>query len=159
MKKYILESLSRQTKGLLLLAELLDEELLLLQEDAPQAVSGLEFSIQELLRQITLEKVWVVSSLETLSLGAKRLDDVIDLFDRDEQARLAELKAAIDNNQQQCARKAAINADIAQALGFQSKQLLSFFREQIMPRVQHTYSSHGRWASRNQTATLIQGSL
>jgi hypothetical protein len=37
--------------------------------------------------------------------------------------------------------------------------LLAFFRKQVMPRTQHTYSNHGRWAARTRTATLISGRL
>ncbi len=159
MQTLIIQSLSRQTKGLMLLAMLLDQELRLLKKDSPQAVAGLEFSIQELLRQIASEKAWVKTCISSLSPKAKRLGDIKELFAKDEQRLIATLTADIDTTQQQCARKAAMNAEIANALRDQSTGLLSFFRKQVMPKTRHTYSSHGRWAARTQTATLISGRL
>ncbi|GAU09623.1 flagellar protein FlgN [Desulfoplanes formicivorans] len=159
MQKVIIQSLARQAKGLVLLGSLLDQELRLLKTNAPQAVAGLEFSIQELLRQIASEKAWVASCMRAMGVEAVHLTDVMDLFAHDERVRLEELLAAIDKYQQECARKAAMNADIAKALQDQSNSLLSFFRDQVMPTSQHTYSSHGRWSARTRTATLISGRL
>ncbi|PIE68995.1 MAG: flagellar biosynthesis protein FlgN [Deltaproteobacteria bacterium] len=155
----IIQSLERQARGLLLLGTLLDKELEFLQEDAPQSVAGLEFSIQELVRQMMAEKTWAAECMQQLSPGARELQDVGHLFSKEEQQHIQSLKKAIDAGQQQCARKAAMNADIAQALRDQSNGLLAFFRKQIMPRKQYTYSSHGRWEVHNQRATLISGRL
>jgi flagellar biosynthesis/type III secretory pathway chaperone len=159
MQLPILQSLSRQTKGLLLLGTLLDQELQLLKEDSPQAVSGLEFSIQELLRQIAMERACVRTCVREMSPEASRLTDVMDRFSGEEQTQISALIADIDNRQQQCARKAAMNAEIAQALRDQSQSLLAFFRKQVMPKTQETYSNHGRWTARTRTATLISGRL
>ncbi|MGX9366379.1 flagellar export chaperone FlgN [Desulfoplanes sp. PS50] len=159
MQTLIIQSLSRQAKGLLLLGTLLDQELRLLKEDSPQAVAGLEFSIQELVRQIAMEKTWVKTCIREMSSEASRLGDVMERFSEEENVMLDSLTGDIDTRQQQCARKAAMNAEIAQALQDQSSSLLAFFRKQVMPKTQHTYSNHGRWAARTQTATLISGRL
>ena len=58
MQKQIMGSLTRQSKALELLESLLGQELRLLKKDAPRAVAGLEFSIQDLLRQIAVERTW-----------------------------------------------------------------------------------------------------
>jgi flagellar biosynthesis/type III secretory pathway chaperone len=159
MQKVILQSLARQAKGLELLGTLLDQELRLLKTDAPQAVAGLEFSIQELLRQIASEKACVAWCMRKMGVEAAKLAGVKDRFAHDHRVRLEELLADIDKQQQECARKAAMNAEIAKALQEQSNSLLSFFRQQVIPKSQHTYSPKGRWATKTRTATLISGSL
>ncbi len=159
MRTLIIQSLTRQARGLLLLGTLLDQELRLLKKDSPQSVAGLEFSIQELVRQIATEKTWVKNCIREMSPEASRLGDVRKRFSEDECSLIDGLIADIDTHQQRCARKAAMNAEIAQALHDQSSSLLAFFRKQVMPQTRHTYSNHGRWAARTQTATLISGRL
>ena len=159
MQKQIMGSLTRQSKALELLESLLGQELRLLKKDAPRAVAGLEFSIQDLLRQIAVERTWVKRCVQTLSPGASRLGDALHLFTDDEQKRIPVLIAAMDRMQQQCARQAAVNSEIAKALKEQSASLLAFFRKQVMPKVRHTYSNHGTWTSQHPSATLISGRM
>lgn len=159
MQKQIIESLIRQSKALELLKSLLGQELRLLKKDAPQAVAGLEFSIQDLLRQIAVERTWITKCVHSLSPGVSRLGDVLHLFTDEEQKTIPNLIASMDRMQQQCARQAAVNSEIAKALKEQSASLLAFFRKQVMPKVRHTYSNHGTWTSQHPSATLISGRM
>ncbi|WP_462323454.1 flagellar export chaperone FlgN [Desulfoplanes sp.] len=159
MHAYIIQSLSRQVKGLVLLTTLLKRELQLLKEDSPQSVAGLEFSIQDLLRQIAAERSLVRRCIHGIDPGADRLSAITGTFGEEEQEILPQLIAEVDRLQQGCARNASMNAEIALALRDQSTSLLSFFRKQVTPKQQHTYSNHGTWASQTRTATLISGRL
>ena len=56
MTRRILENLTRQAKALKVLLHLQEEEFAHLSEFRPQSVGALEFSIQELMRQILSER-------------------------------------------------------------------------------------------------------
>ena len=63
MFQIVSQSLQRQSKALSLLFELLEEEYFSIMERKTETVVALEFSLQELIRQIAVEKSCVIRTL------------------------------------------------------------------------------------------------
>jgi hypothetical protein len=72
----ILSSLNRQHRAFSLLGQLLDEELSLLRSALPQEVASLQFSIQELIRQIGGEREFIMSRMHALNPGCTRIREM-----------------------------------------------------------------------------------
>jgi hypothetical protein len=73
------------------------------------------------------------------------------------QTIVEEALGRLENQEQECARKAAFNADIAQALMDQSASLLSYLQGQLSPVVRNTYASSGRWHELSAGSSLVSG--
>ena len=73
----IRENLARQEKAMGLLAGLLQEEFSLLREGKPQDVTGLEMSIQELIRQIAEERAQLKATVLAWKGEAVRLNVLV----------------------------------------------------------------------------------
>jgi len=69
------QNLHRQKKALEVLEALLAEEFAELRKRKPESITGIEFSIHELMRQIGNERTALKDSL-----GGQRLSDVIQLL-------------------------------------------------------------------------------
>ena len=80
MYQIISESLTRQERALALLHDLLEEEYQTLLKRDANAIASLEFSIQELIRQLAVEKSLVIKSL-----AGKRVSYKIITRDRETQ--------------------------------------------------------------------------
>lgn len=155
MFQIIYESLNRQDKALGLLRELLREEYeILLSRDAG-SVASLEFSIQELIRQLAVEKALVMRSL-----GGKRVLEFSQTLPEEESARLGALFQSIDDGEQAVSRQASRNAQLSLALLDQSTSTLHALTSQVVPPLTGVYGKHGdlRRQSRPQAA-LISGRL
>lgn len=145
-------NLTRQFKGLELLQSLLDEEFELLTERDTDAVTSLEFSIHELLRQIADERMALKDTLQ----GTRLLEYATMLPDEEAEA-VRKLYYLIDGLEQRCSRQASQNAELSLALMDQSQSLLVFLHEQITPRQANTYGAAGRMRMERPTAALISG--
>ena len=148
------QNLHRQLKALEVLQTLLEEEFSQLREREPEAITGTEFSIHELMRQIANER----SALKE-SLGGQRLVEVLPMLAEEEQKQLKGLLARIEVLEKSCSRQASMNAELAMALHDQSQALLNHIQSQIQPRNNTTYGKTGAYTQSRPEAVLIRGRL
>jgi hypothetical protein len=154
MFERILGNLTRQFKALELLQSLLEEEFGLLQSRDTDAVTSLEFSIHQLLRQIALERIDLKKVMQET-----KLSEYAGMLPEEDGAAITRLYALIDSLEQRSARQASQNAELSLALLDQSQVLLSCLYEQITPRQQNTYGATGRYREERPGAALISGRL
>ena len=102
MHNVIYESLSRQDKALCLLRDLLEEEYNCLIGRDTDGVVSLEFSVQELIRHLALEKTFVIKRL-----GGMRVAEYAGMLPDDLAASLLETLCRIDVSEQGVARQAS----------------------------------------------------
>lgn len=156
MYQNIHDSLFRQHKALQLLGELLEEEYgNLLRRDTNDIVA-LEFSIQELIRQIAVEKTEVMREL-----GDMKVLDYVSTLPEEQGAALNRLFLMVDDAEQIMSRQASRNAQFSLALLDQSSRNLLALTSQVVPRKMDTYDRRGdmgRYSGRPQAA-LISGRL
>ena len=148
-------NLHRQFKALELLQSLLLEEYELLAERDTDAVTTLEFSIHELLRQIAVERV----DLKSVMQETKLLEYANMLSSEEESVEIRRLCSLIDALEQHCSKQASRNTELSLALLDQSQSLLVFLHEQISPRQENTYCAKGRYREERPSAALITGRL
>jgi ABC-type transporter Mla subunit MlaD len=152
-----MENVGRQEKGLGVLLGLLEEEFSLLTGRDPKAVTGCEFSIQELLRQLAAERVALRRQIKAAEPGARSLADLLETLGA-AGAPLAGTLERVDTLEQRCAVQAEKNAHLALALAEQSRNMLDFLHRQIQPKGNATYSQRGRVAaSGHPEAALFRG--
>ncbi|MDR1360245.1 MAG: flagellar protein FlgN [Deltaproteobacteria bacterium] len=147
-------NLHRQFKALELLQALLEEEYELLRHRDTDAVTGLEFSIHQLLRQITQERL----ELKTVIQGAS-IREYAAMLPEEDGAAVVRLCSLIDALEQRSSRQASRNAELSLALLDQSQNLLSCLYEQIAPKRQGTYGAGGKYREERPVAVLISGRL
>lgn len=155
MYQRIYESLSRQERALTLLGELLEEEYGVLLERDTKKVVALEFSIQELIRQLAVEKSLVIRSLE-----GKRVLEYAETLPEDQHTLLQQIFKSIDNGEQAVSRQASRNAQLSLALLDQSTSTLKALTSQVVPPLSGVYSRHGDLRHEvHPRAALISGRL
>lgn len=164
MHDRLLGNLDRQSRGFSLLCSLLDEEFHLLLDRNPQAVTGMQLTIHELVRQLVVEREEVRKILQ-----GKRLMDYIAVLEgvhltetlAEELAGLKALYRAVDGGEQQAAHKAERNAQLVLGLLDQSQSLLTFLHEKVAPKDNETvYSKRGAYPKNTRPeAQLIKGRL
>lgn len=147
-------NLTRQFKGLELLSTLLEEEFGLLFRRDTDAVTALEFSIHELLRQIATERV----NLKKTMQGTNLLE-YSTLLPEDNGQEVTRLHHLIDSLEQRCSKQATHNAELSLALLDQSQDLLLFLHKQIQPRQTECYSAGGKMRSSRPQAAIFTGRL
>jgi hypothetical protein len=153
----ILENLTRQHQALKVLNYLQEEEFAHLREFRPQSVGALEFSIQELMRQIMNERRDVRRMMALMNPAATRLEDLAETFGQDwEKAR--KLLEGIDLYEQICAKQAEKSFALAQALFEQSSGYVDFFKEQFTP-VKPSYGPKGVFAKTKPAPAMLRGAL
>lgn len=148
-------SLSRQSKALRLLHDLLEEEyqgLLLRDTDS---VVALEFSIQELIRQLAVEKTSVISMLHGM-----RVAEYVAALPEDQEAAAMQALHDIDASEQTAARQASRNTQLSLALLDQSSRTLQELTKHAMPAKTETYGRRGGMRVQpHPQAALISGRL
>ena len=157
MRQITLGSLVRQARGTELLCTLLREEHALLRQGQPDTVAGLEISIQDLIRQLVREREFLAERLHLA--GFEKLAGFLDGLGEAERKVFETWRARVIAGEQESARQATINADLAMALWKQSGSLLTHFQNRVAPRERNTYTAKGRWQDRTATATLVRGRL
>lgn len=145
-------NLTRQFKALELLSSLLEEEFGLLCKRDTDAVSALEFSIHELLRQVAVERVDLKKSIQGVSLM-----DYAGLLPDEEGQEVRRLFHIIDSLEQRCSRQATQNAEVSLALLDQSQALLTFLYNQISRQPERLYSSAGLIRQDRPEAAIYSG--
>ncbi|MDR1857788.1 MAG: flagellar protein FlgN [Desulfovibrio sp.] len=155
MYRIVRESLDRQAKGLSLLGNLLEEEYDLLRARDSGKVASLEFSIQELIRQMAREK-----SLVKRTLGGARVMVYAETLPEDQKKDIGELFDAVDRREQRASRSASRNAQLSLALLDQSTRNLQALTGMATPKKDNTYSRRGGMRRPPQIdAALITGRL
>lgn len=155
MYQIIYESLSRQEKALGLLRQLLEEEYKTLLGRETHIIASLEFSIQELIRQIAVEKSLVIRSLD-----GKRVMDFAAALPEDKEETVRRLFESIDDGEQAVSRQASRNAQLSLALLDQSTTTLYALTKQITAPVSGIYGRHGDLRHQvRPAAALISGRL
>jgi FlgN protein. len=154
MSKHIYSNMHRQFKSFELLLSLLEEEYGLLGERNIEAVTTLEFSIHELLRQLAVERIALKAELH----GTKLLE-YADMLPDEEADELRKLFWLVDSLEQRASRQASLNAEFSLVLMDQSQTLLTFLHDQITPRHTVTYGAGGRLRETRPGATLFSGRM
>jgi len=154
----ILSNLERQLKAVLLLDTLQKEEFAHLSARNPGGVASAEFSIQELLRQLTVERHSLHRVYAALDPKAGHLGDVIGRFAPEEAVRAETLAAAIDAGQQRCAKQASRNYAMALGLYDVAKGSLDTLRKLLVPK-KGVYGASGRMATGTFGPGIISGRL
>lgn len=157
MYRLIEENLVRQNKAMMLLFILLEEEFTRLMNSNPQSVSQIELSIQELMRQIAVERASLRRKVGAVVEGAVRVRDLFLIMDDATRENFETMLAMLDETEQKCAVQAAKNNEMAMALFDQSKGLLTFMHEQIKPKNNNAYGVSGRYAQAASSARLLTG--
>lgn len=157
MTQRILENLTRQYQALKVLNYLQEEEFSHLKEFRPQSVGAVEFSIQELMRQIMVERKGARRMMNEMDPRAARLSDLAGAFgERWEAAR--ELLGKIDKLEQVCAKQAEKSYTLALALFDQSSGYVDFFKKQLTP-TKESYGPRGVFAKAKPAPAVLRGAL
>ena len=154
----ILSNLRRQLGAVTLLESLLAEEFSHLSARSPGAVATVEFSIQELLRQLAVERRSLHALYAAINPKAKRLADVVGDFDQESREQAQAFVAAIDKVEQRGAKQAARNYSMALGLYDLTKSSLDNLQKLLIPK-KAVYGSRGRIASAMPAPGLIDGRL
>lgn len=157
MLDIITANLQRQEKGLELLLSLLEEEFACLTGRDPKAVTGCEFSIQELLRQLASERVDLKGMVAVAAPAAGNLRGLDAELPPAEGVRFRTRLARMDDLEQRCAVQAEKNSRLAFALAEQSRGLLEFMHKKIMPKNENTYARNGRYQGHRPEASILRG--
>jgi hypothetical protein len=147
-------NLTRQFKGLELLSLLLEEEFDLLRNRDTDAVTSLEFSIHELLRQIAVERMDLKNTMQGTTLS-----EYADIVPEEEGRNVRRLCHLIDALEQRCSRQATYNTGLSLALLDQSQSLLVFLHNQITPKQSQCYGAGGRLREDRPEAAIYSGRL
>lgn len=159
MIRLIEENLVRQNKAAMLLFILLEEEFTRLMSLKPQSVSQIELSIQELMRQIAIERASLRKMIGRIAPEANRVSDLYPQLDEETRSNFEQLLVMMDETEQKCAIQAGKNNHLAMALFDQSKGLLDFMHQQIKPKNTSAYGRSGRFAKAPSNARLLTGRL
>ena len=156
MYQNIYDSLSRQHKALQLLEGLLQEEYAVLRQRDTNAIAALQFSIQELIRQIAVEKSSIVAEL-----AGTRVLDYASMLPEEQGDALRAVYRQVDDAEQETARQASRNAQFSLALLDQSSRNLLALTSHVVPHRLETYSRHGEMNTlrRHPQAAILSGRL
>lgn len=155
MRQIVTESLNRQDKALALLRELLEEEYGILLGRDTNAVVSLEFAIQELIRQIAVEKALVIRMLK-----GERVMEYAAALPEEERREIEQLFESVDRGEQAVSRQASRNAQLSLALLDQSTRNLQALTSQVQPPAIGVYGRSGDMLhARHPQAALISGRL
>ena len=150
----IYENIHRQLKGLELLEELQKEEFDLLTRRDAAAVSALEFSIHELLRQLAVER----DDLKQV-MGNTLLREYAEMLPPEDGAKVTDILVAMDKVEQRCARQAELNSALSLTLLDTSHELMNCLYQQVQPKQYSVYGAKGSYTVHRPQASLISGRL
>ncbi|WP_022655751.1 flagellar protein FlgN [uncultured Desulfovibrio sp.] len=155
MYQRIHESLSRQDKALALLRDLLEEEYRILLSRDTDGVVAQEFSIQELIRQLAVEKAVVIRALDGV-----RVTEYARSLPEEQGGVLLGLFRSVDFQEQGVSRQASRNAQLSLALLDQSSRTLQALASKAMPPKTETYGRRGGMRPESHPqAAIISGRL
>ena len=154
MHQLILESLSRQEKGMELLLTLLQQEYAIICERKMDLVAHEEFSIQELIRQLVQEKEFVMGLLHGM-----RLAEYCQGLAPEVAAPILAICSQLDAEEQKTSRQAARNSQLALALLDQNARIMQNLFDQVVPKKTLVYGRRGAMNSVARQGSLISGRL
>ena len=155
MYQRITDSLSRQDKALALLRDLLEEEYHILLSRDTDGVVAQEFSIQELIRQLAVEKSVIIRALDGV-----RVKEYARSLPEELGAPLLELFHAVDAYEQEVSGQASRNAQLSLVLLDQSSRTLQALTSQAMPPRAELYGRRGDMCQEvHPQAAIISGRL
>lgn len=154
----IVSNLERQLRAVELLEALQKEEFSYLAARNPGGVASIEFSLQELLRQLAAERRSLHRVYAEMDPQASRLTQVIDRFDPSSRERAEALYKSIDVIEQRCAKQATRNYAMALGLYDVAKGSMDTLQRLLIPK-KSVYGSTGRIASATPSPGLINGRL
>jgi hypothetical protein len=154
----ILSNLERQLRAVELLEILQKEEFSYLAARDPSGVATVEFSLQELLRQLAAERRSLHRIYAELKPGASRLSEVINGFDPSSRERAESLYKTIDVVEKRCATQASRNYAMALGLYDVAKNSMNHLQKLLIPK-KGVYGATGRVASATPGPGLINGRL
>lgn len=153
-------NLARQSRGMDLLQELLQEEFSHLKHRDPDSATRLEFSIHELIRQLTAERLNLRAMVQSISPGATRLNELGACLEPATADAFSAMLAEMQAKEQACAIQAEKNGEMARAMLDQSRSLLEFMTKQIQPKSDPVYSARGTYGKNSKPqAALFRGAL
>ena len=152
MYSRIYGNLNRQTKGLQLLGALLEEEFAYLTERRMDDVASVEFSIHELIRQLTYERQEIIRILQGV-----RLTEYAHMLPPEEKASVLQLAGELEAAEQSCAKQSTLNSELSLSLLDQGQELLDFLYSQAVPERVETYSPKGAMYKQRPQAALLSG--
>lgn len=156
MQQRIIDSLDRQVRAIALLGDLEREEFAHLTNLDPTAVASVEFSIQELIRQIHVERSSMKRLYAAYDVTARRLTDILGHFDPEARARAEALLAALDRGEQECAKQGDKNYRVALGLYDQSRAQIEFIQDKLAPK-KTAYAQNGRYAKKQGMPQVLSG--
>lgn len=154
MYAQILGNLTRQAKGFELLEQLQIEEFDLLQKRDAQAISSLEFSIHELLRQLAVER----DELKSVMQGT-RVVEYAGMLEEEQGEEVKRQYYLIDAAEQRCARQAEKNTALSLALLDKSHEVMNYLYEQVQPKQSGVYGAKGYMSKSRPQAAILNGRL
>lgn len=157
MLQRIKSSLFRQEKAFKLLLFMLREEFNLMQGKDPRLISKLEFSIQELLQQLVREREDLRAMVQELGGPESRLMHLVQEFPEESRKECTLHLKNIDELEQDCAKQADVNSEIALALVDQSRSLLEYLQKELLPKKQSTYTARGKMYKSQINPSRLQG--
>lgn len=158
MTARIRDNLIRQKKAMELMIQLLAEEFSHLSERNPQAVTGIEMSLQELIRQVADERGALKAAIAK-EHGAVKLLELAGRLEPEARGEIQRLVASIDALEQTASRQAERNYRLALGLYDQNRALIQFIQNEVAPGRRETYSAKGRYAPQAAAGTLLRGRL
>lgn len=154
MYELIYKNLDRQTKGLQLLLDLMNEEYGLLLERKTDDIMVLELSIHELLRQLAAEKTSIIRML-----GGGKLVDYAAMLPEEQGNAILLLRKQADDLEQKCGYQGHLNVEMSLALLDQSKTTMNFLHKKLVPQQTTSYGRAGAYTQSRPEAQLISGRL
>ena len=152
-------SLVRQEKGFGLLHSLLEEEFAHLGGQDPEAVFRIELSIQQLLRQLALEREHLHAQVSELAGPGTDLSQLMQGLQGTTKQELESILARTSGLERLCSRQASVNAEMVLALVDQGQQLIEFLCREVAPRDSSTYSCKGVVKCGKSATPLLRGSM
>ena len=145
-------NLTRQYKGLQLLSALLEEEFAYLTQRNMEDVASMEFSIQELLRQLVVERTEIINIMQGVRLG-----EYAEMLPPEEKSKIQEVLEKLDRVEQSCARQSGLNTEVSLGLLDQGQQLMDFLYTRALPPQVETYNVKGSMYKQRPQAAMLSG--
>jgi hypothetical protein len=118
-------------------------------------VSSLELSIQELIRQVAVERQCLRAVITAGYPGRKRVREIVQDLPAEEAEALGGQLRELDRFEQVCAIQADKNRQLAMGLYDQSMRLLKHLHQAIEPGKSDLYSRRGRYAKSQQSQASV----
>ncbi len=159
MKK-VADNILRQYKGLKLLAKLLQEEFEQLQDHSRGDLATQELSIQELIRQLAVEKTELKGLLQAMQPAVAGLQELEANLSGRQKQFVQESRQKLSFWEEKCQQQARTNSDLCLALLDQNNELLSFLHKQVKQQAREVYGKTGSWSEVGDMGpNVIQGRL